>query len=105
MFLQKIRFNANVSDEASGVWRVEFYLDDELNFTDYDLPYEWTWTGSGNHTVTAKVFDWAGHSANSSISTPFIQSHIQNSLNNQQISQFLHNFIILHQIGINLLRD
>jgi len=103
LFLHKMKFIADVADRPSGVWRVEFYLDDELKVTDYDFPFEWTWTGSGNHTVTAEVFDWAGHSASSSISTPCIQSHIQNSLNNLQITQLLHYLIIPHLRGVNLL--
>ena len=70
MVLNKIKILANVFDETSGVWRVEFYLDEGLQVTDYASPFEWIWAGTGNHTVTGKVFDRAGHSASSSISTP-----------------------------------
>jgi hypothetical protein len=101
MLLHTIKFIADVSDMTSGVWRVEFYLDDELKVTDYDFPFEWIWKGTDNHTVTAKVFDWAGHSASSSISTPYIQSHVQNSLNNLQITQLLHYLITPHLRGVN----
>jgi len=101
--LHKMKFIADVSDEPSGVWRVEFYFDNELNFTDYDFPFEWIWTGSGNHTVTAKVFDWAGHSANSSISTPYVQSQSQSSSSVQQYSQNLQINQLLHNLIYNLI--
>jgi len=35
-------FTANCDDASSGIDRVEFYLNDELCFTDYIIPYEWT---------------------------------------------------------------
>jgi hypothetical protein len=102
MFLHTIKFIADVSDMESGVWRVEFYLDDELKVTDYDFPFEWIWKGTGNHTVTAKVFDWAGHSASSSLSTPYVQSQsspsVQQNSQNQQINQLLQNLILRHQM-------
>jgi hypothetical protein len=102
MFLNKIKFIANVSDATSGVWRVEFYLDDELQFTDYDSPFEWVWEGAGNHTVTAKVFDWAGHSASSSMSTPCAQNQsktcVQQNSQNLQINQLIQNLTLRHQM-------
>jgi hypothetical protein len=90
--LNKMTFIANVSDSPSGVWLVEFYLDCALVASEYEPPYEWTWKGSGYHTVTATVFDRAGNSASSSISTPCLQSSVQNNLVFQRSSpglQFL----------------
>jgi len=103
MFLNKIKFIADVSDLPSGIWRVEFYLDDELQFTDYDFPFEWTYEGSGNHMVTATVFDMAGNSASSSISTPYAKSLSQNLLHLNQLflkllERFPHTFPILRQL-------
>jgi len=95
--INKIKFIATVCDAISGIWRVEFYLDDELQFTDYDFPFEWTWDGSGNHNVTATVFDFAGNSASSSMSTPYILSFIQNSYHNHQIIKLLLNLIMHHK--------
>jgi hypothetical protein len=78
MFFNKLKFIADVSDQISGVWRVEFYLDDDLKFTDYDTPFEWIWEGTGNHTINAKVFDWAGLSANSSLNIYCVKNRSQN---------------------------
>ena len=75
----KVKFTADVYDETSNIERVEFRLGFTLQFTDYDFPYEWTWTGSGNHIVTAKVYDMAGNSASSSMSTPYVQSQSSSS--------------------------
>ncbi len=58
------KFIATVSDEMSGPCLVECYIDDILlgNITEPG-PYEWSWTGKGNHTVTGIAYDNAGNSA------------------------------------------
>jgi hypothetical protein len=96
MFVNKIKFIADVSDMASGTWRVEFYLDDEIQIADYDFPFEWVWEGSGTHNVTAKVFDMAGNSASSSMNTPFIHNSGQKTLNHQRSNQLFHSIIFHH---------
>jgi len=100
----KVKFIANVYDATSGIWRIEFYIDNELIDTDTVFPFEWTWTGSGNHIVTAKVFDMAGNSAGSSMSTPYTQNHIRKSLYNQQINQLLQNLILRYQMIKQILK-
>jgi len=42
-----IYVNVTASDSESGMDRVEFYLDDDLKFTDYEAPYQWYWNESG----------------------------------------------------------
>jgi hypothetical protein len=74
--LGQIKFVANVSD----VWRVEFYIDDEPVFTDFDFPFESPWVWSGDHNVVATVFDFAGNSQIDCMSTPYVLSGIQKSL-------------------------
>jgi hypothetical protein len=66
-----IKFTAQTSDETSGVDRVEFYLDGQLQLNDTQSPYEWTWTGIGQYSVTATVYDMAGNSQSQSMSTPY----------------------------------
>lgn len=67
----EILFTAQVSDDMSGINRVEFSIDGQLDYNDTQAPYEWTWTGFGNQQVTATVFDMAGNSKSQSMSTPY----------------------------------
>ena len=46
-------------------------------FVDYDFPYEWTWTGSFNETVTAVVYDKASNCNNASFFISFNDSSDQ----------------------------
>ena len=84
--LGQIKFVANVSDAMSGVWRVEFYIDDEPVFTDFDFPFESPWVWSGKHNVVATVFDFAGNSQIDCMSTPYVLGNIGMSLNPSEIS-------------------
>jgi hypothetical protein len=77
----QIKFVAIVSDATSGIWRVEFYLDDEPVFIVYDSPYETRALYSRKHHVIAIVFDFAGHSEAGNMSTPYVFSGDQKSLN------------------------
>ncbi len=47
-------------DAQSGVHKLEFYIDDQLEYTDYDSPYEWNWDTTQytetEHKITAKVY-------------------------------------------------
>ncbi len=67
----EVKFTAEVNDVTSGIDRVEFSLDGVLQSNDTQSPYEWTWTGIGNHQVTATAFDMAGNSQSQSMSTPY----------------------------------
>jgi hypothetical protein len=69
--LLEITFIAQVNDETSGIDRVEFSLDGQLQSSDTAYPYEWTFTGIGNHQINATVFDLAGNSKSQSLSTPY----------------------------------
>jgi len=83
--VMKVKFIANVHDPdpSSGIDRVEFYLDNELQETFIEESYvtegyyEWIWTGIGRRTVKAIAYDNAGNTANKSMSTP--HSHSQNT--------------------------
>jgi translation elongation factor EF-1beta len=94
ILIKTINFTAVVDDETSGIDRVEFYLDGEFQVEDTSPPYQWTWKGIGNHTVTVDVFDKAGNKASKSESTPLNNDLIQNKnnvvkkiINNIQVSQ------------------
>ena len=68
----QVTFTATVNDLTSGVERVEFYLDDELQETVTNTPYQWIWTGTTSHSVYAIAYDYAGHSKKSdTLNTPY----------------------------------
>jgi len=68
----QVKFTATTSDTASGLEKVEFYCDDEIQKTLTAEPYEWTWTGTENQQVKAIAYDNAGHLKESNIlSTPY----------------------------------
>jgi len=87
--LFNVKFTAQVSDETSGIDRVEFSLDGVVQYTDTQSPYEWTWTGLGDYTVTATTFDVAGNSQSQSMITPVEQIQTINFLQLQMIKQLM----------------
>lgn len=100
--IDEIKFIADVDDEMSGIAKVNFIVDDSLEFTDYDYPYEWNWIGWRNEKVEAKVFDNAGNRASDSTGTLF--NYNLNSQNiNPKISSSMFFFPMLEQL-LSLLR-
>ena len=61
---------ASASDDRA-VTRLEFYLDNVLQFTDTTTPYSWAWNTTtavnGAHILTTKAFDAAGNVGSSAI--------------------------------------
>jgi len=82
-----IKFIAQVSDEVSGIDSVDFSVDGVLQYHDTIAPYEWTWSGFGDSTVTATVYDKAGHSQSESMSTPY-SYNLQKLFNPYQIQGY-----------------
>ena len=68
---------ANVSDETSGIAKVEFYLDGALVGEVTEPPYEWECSGTG--PAQAVVYDNAGNEAISEEVEVVSQSQIQSS--------------------------
>jgi hypothetical protein len=79
----EILFIAQVSDVMSGIDRVEFSIDGQLQYNDTQSPYEWTWTGFGDYTVTATAYDLAGNSKSQAMSTPYDLHILKNSVQQQ----------------------
>ncbi|PKK85288.1 MAG: hypothetical protein CVT48_06120 [Thermoplasmata archaeon HGW-Thermoplasmata-1] len=62
-----IIIKASASD-AGGIYKVEFYIDGQLKYTDWDSSYEWKWTPSvGQHTIKVTAYDNAGQSTSRTI--------------------------------------
>jgi hypothetical protein len=84
-----VKFIAQVSDGTSGINRVEFAIDGQLQYSDTQSPYEWTWTGIGDHTMKATAFDFAGNSQSQSMSTPIEQIQNIKSVELQMLQQLM----------------
>jgi hypothetical protein len=82
-----VKFTAEASDMTSDMDCVEFSLAGVLQYNDTSSPYEWTWTGMGNYTVTATAYDKAGNSQSQSMSTPVEQIITIKTLHLQLIKQ------------------
>jgi len=77
----KVVFTANAVDTVSQIEQVEFYLDDVLQETLYQPPYQYNWTGEDQHWVYAIGYNFAGLSEKSNnVSTPRLQIRSHNLL-------------------------
>ena len=84
--LMKWLLTATVSDETSGIAKVEFYLDGILLGNKTESPYEWNCTQTG--TAQAIVYDNAGNSKVSD-AIPFsvdLELNSKSATNNQVVS-------------------
>ena len=81
-------FTATAIDATSGMNKVEFYFDNELVYTDYESPYEWTWDGDGeNHKIYAVAYDIAGNKKIAYPPTTDEPSHIIGIINNVKYTE------------------
>lgn len=71
LMIGSIDITVDASDEETGIDRVEFYIDSNFRYTDYDEPYNWTWDERTplrfRHTITIIAYDNVGNSANDEI--------------------------------------
>lgn len=92
----QVIFTATVNDPASGVEKVEFYLDDELQDTVYEKPYKWTWTGTEEYFVYAIGYNYAGLSEKSNtLSTPYSFPYYSQFVN--KVFQIIYHMIFWNQ--------
>ncbi len=89
----EIKFTAHINDDFSGPHFAEFYLDDELQFTDYESPFEWIFEGTGIHTFQAEGYDCAG---NQGASNAIDNTH-QFSVYAQSLLRFIQQIDVLNQ--------
>jgi hypothetical protein len=89
----KFKFTIDASDETSGINRVEFWWDDEYQYTDYEPPYEWILEISDGNDVAKQdfiypfyVFDNAGL-VTQPVGRNSICKNIHNILNQQSTQQ------------------
>jgi hypothetical protein len=68
--LGKIDVTIDATDSQSGVNKVEFYIDDELQSTDTTAPFTWSWTERGlflPYTIKVTAYDNAGNTQSDQI--------------------------------------
>jgi hypothetical protein len=70
----QITFQVDVSDNGSGVKQVDFYLENELEATVIEPPYDWLWdrAATGFFNVEIRVSDYVGHTVTAEIDDLFI---------------------------------
>jgi len=93
---------ADVSDETSGVERVEFYLDDKLEGTDTEAPFELELPviGSG-HVVQAIVYDNAGNYCISCPSPPVPPTRVFGIIRNPEFTEETVSFFAIVVVSNN----
>jgi hypothetical protein len=92
----KVTFTATCEDKISLVDHVEFYLDNEIQATINEKPYQWTWTGTDKHDVYAIGYNKAGlHKQSDTISTPRV---LILNYNLQILNKLFNN--ILERLGL-----
>jgi len=66
LILGKITIEPQASDIGSGIEKIEFFVDGELQYTDIIPPHEWVYDEPAilfhRHTLKLKAYDAAGHS-------------------------------------------
>lgn len=69
IIIGKITIKADAYDAESGMDRVEFYINDELKYTDVEVSYEWIWgkTPFGIYEIKVVAYDKKGNSSNDSL--------------------------------------
>jgi len=68
ILIGRVTVEATATDEPSGIEKVEFLVDDEVRYNDFDAPYSWTWgLALGRHTLGVTAIDAAGHEATEEI--------------------------------------
>jgi hypothetical protein len=71
-----IRIKVNAED-ASGIEKVEFYIDDQLEYTDTSSKYSWIWLprSKEDHTIKVIAYDIAGNDNSSELTVSIGRSH------------------------------
>ena len=73
MIIGSITIGFNASDNDSGVYRVEIFIDDESRGNITSEPYNFTWAHEKislfkhKHTIKIVAFDYAGNNASDEI--------------------------------------
>ena len=97
----EIIFTAKVTDPASGVMKVEFFVDDSWEAEDNSTPYEYTWEGDTEQIIKATAYDYAGFSASDTANTkPRTRDYLFKGIFLSKPLQFLLDILISGQIFI-----
>ncbi|MDD3493949.1 MAG: PKD domain-containing protein, partial [Candidatus Thermoplasmatota archaeon] len=68
ILIGRITVEAEATDQASWIDKVQFSVDGEVRYNDMQEPYTWTWgLAFGRHTLGVTAIDAAGHEATEEI--------------------------------------
>ncbi|HEC81522.1 MAG TPA: carboxypeptidase regulatory-like domain-containing protein, partial [Thermoplasmatales archaeon] len=69
-----ITIHANATDSDGYIEKVEFYIDNTLEFNDTLRPYSWVWNEKaiGRHTITVKAYDNDGFTSQKSLTVKIL---------------------------------
>jgi len=62
----KVTVEVSVNDAQTGVEKVEFYVNNKLEYTDYVLPQSYSWSECSfgkTYNFKVKAYDYSGNSA------------------------------------------
>ncbi len=70
----QITVSADVEDNGSGIEKVEFYLENRLESTVYEVPYNWLWdeAATGFFKIEVIAYDNVGHITTKEVRDIFI---------------------------------
>jgi len=103
-----IFFLAFCNDATSGMDRVEFFIEDVYQFTDYTEPYEWIieWSTALEGCVFyAYAYDKAGNMNEDAVGSPYIESSIIGLIGNPESSQQNVGMGLLPSIGTEIVEN
>ena len=74
LILGSITLHANATDTDGYIEKVEFYIDNTLEFNDTMRPYAWVWNEKvvGRHTITVKAYDNDGFTSQKSLTVTIL---------------------------------
>jgi hypothetical protein len=96
----KIKYTVVGQDLTSGLYKVEFYLDEQLAFVDSVDPFEWISNGTGTQSCFAVAYDCAGNNLPSYSLVP-APTRVKGIIINPEFSDQCVRFYSIFTIGHN----
>ena len=94
---KSIRFEPYILEIGSGIWKVEYYIDNNHLYTKYGANSEWIWTPNitGRHLVSGIAYDKAN---NSNRDDSYINIPREKSISSSFFLRFLDRYPLLNRL-------